>query len=131
MNEDYDVSGHVRQIEQRRPCVSGLENLPDHRTFDVEFSRSGKVLQITNYTGARSIRSFERFVYDGTGRLTRSSELDSQSVETIHTEYAYDLKGVRVGSTSYDSLGRVVARVTEEHLGNLLVSYTTFPLGTD
>jgi hypothetical protein len=122
MNESYDVKGRVRRIEQRQPGTRGLENLPDHRTFDVEFSPSGKIIQLTSYTGAKSVRGYERFSYDSADRLTRSVELDSQETEKTITEFAYNATGFRLGSITRDFLGTVIRRSVEEYAGNILVS---------
>lgn len=122
MNEAYGVTGRVRKVEQRRPALRGLEDRPYYQNFDVEFSPSGQLLQLTRYTGAQSICGYERFFYDSAGRLARSVEFDSQGTEETITEFAYDATGIRVGSITRDSLGAVIRRSTEECVGNVLVS---------
>ena len=122
MNESYDVAGHVRKIEQRRPGTRGLEHLLDQSNFDLEFSLSGELLQLTTYTGAQSVLGFERLFYDSARRLTRSVELDRQGNEKTITEFAYDATGIRLGSITRDSLGVVIRRSVEECVGNVLVS---------
>jgi hypothetical protein len=126
MNENYDVKGTVFRIEQRKPCVSGLEHLPDHENFDVELSPLGKITRLTNFTGGRIVRSSERFIYDDSGKLIRSLEFDAQGAETTSTEFEYGADRICLGSTSRDVSGTVIRRCVEEHVGNLLVSHTTF-----
>jgi hypothetical protein len=129
MNENYEVKGHVFRIEQRQPCISGLEHLPDRKNFDVELCRSGKVTRLTNYTGGQVVRGSERFVYDGSGRLIHSLAFDNQGAETSNTEYEYGAKGISTDWTTRDNSGKIVGRGAEEYAGGLLVSHTTFRAG--
>jgi hypothetical protein len=123
MNENYDVRGCVRTIEQRRPGTRALKHLPDHWNFDIEFFPSGQVLQRTTYTGSLDVQRFERFFYDSAGQLTHSVELDAQGTETSSTEFAYDPTGTRLGSITRNSSGVTIRRSIEEYAGDVLVSY--------
>jgi YD repeat-containing protein len=126
MNEDYGVKGLVHRLEQRKPCVPGLEHLPDHNSFDVEFSPSGQVIHLTQYTGAGNVFRSECYSYDDSGKLAQSLEFDSAESEAGTTDYEYDGDGKRVAWTSRDKSGTVTRRGVEEYAGTLLVSLVTF-----
>jgi len=126
MNEDYGVKGLVHRLEQRRPCVPGLEHLLDHNSFDVEFSPSGQVIYLTQYTGAGNVCRSECHSYDESGKLTRSLEFDSAESEAGTTDYDYDSDGKRVSWTRRDKSGTVTGRGVEEYAGKLLVSLVSF-----
>ena len=126
MNEDYGVKGLVHRLEQRKPCVPGLELLPDHNSFDVEFSRSGQVAHLTQYTGAGNVFRSQCYSYDDSGKLARSFEFDSAESEAGTTDYDYDDDGKRVAWTSRDKSGAVTRRGLEEYAGALLLSLVSF-----
>jgi len=126
MNENYDVKGRVHRLEQRRPCVPGLEDLLDHNSFDVEFAPSGQVIYLTQYTGADNVFRSESFIYDESGRLARCLEFDSAESEAGTTEYDYDGAGKRIGWTRRDASGALTGHSVEEYAGKLLVSLVSF-----
>jgi YD repeat-containing protein len=126
MNEDYGVKGSVHRLEQRKPCVPGLEHLRDHNSFDVEFSPSGQVVYLTQYSGAGNVFRSESHIYDESGKLARSLEFDSAESEAGTTDYEYDSDGKRVGWTRRDKSGTVTGRGIEEYAGKLLVSVVSF-----
>ena len=126
MNEDYGVRGLVHRLEQRKPCVPGLEHLPDHNSFDVEFSASGLVVHLTQYTGAGNVFRSECYSYDESGKLARSLEFDSAESEAGTTKYDHDGDGKRIGWTKRDKSGVVTGRGVEEYAGKVLVSIVSF-----
>jgi YD repeat-containing protein len=126
MNDNYNVKGPILKLEQRRPCVLGLELLLDHNSFDVEFSPSGQVIYLTQYTGAGNVFRSECYSYDESGKLARSLEFDSSESEAGTTEYDYDGDGRRVGWTRRDKSGTVTGRGVEEYAAKLLVSLVSF-----
>jgi hypothetical protein len=126
MNENYNVKGPVLKLEQRKPCVPGLEHLVDYDSFDVEFSPSGQVVHFTQYTGAGDVFRSECYSYDDSGKLARSLEFDSAESEAGTTDYDHDSDGKRVGWTRRDKSGTVTGRGVEEYAGKLLVSLVSF-----
>jgi hypothetical protein len=126
MNENYSVKGPVLKLEQRKPCVPGLEHLVDYDSFDVEFSPSGQVVHFTQYTGAGNVFRSECHSYDQLGKLARSLEFDSVESEAGTTDYEYNSDGKRIGWTRRDKSGVVSGRGVEEYAEKLLVSLVSF-----
>jgi hypothetical protein len=118
MNENYDVKGCVHTLELRRPWKYGLDNLPNHESFDVEFSPTEKVLQQTDYTNATGVYRSSRFTYDDTGRLVRTVEFDGAGIEVAISEFEY-FEGRRL-CTTRDATGIVTGRDVDEYDGKLL-----------
>ena len=111
MKEKYGVKGCIRRLEQRKQLdfiIKGLNQTPNHTSFDVEFSDTGQVLQKTYYTfGGVSYRS-ERFEYDDRGRLIRTMEFDSMGAEVAVSELVYS-EG-KCAWTSLDEAGTTTGR---------------------
>jgi hypothetical protein len=126
MHENYELRVPVFRIEQRKPCVSGLEHVPNHDNFDVELSPLGKITRLAKFTGGQIVRGSEHVIYDEFDKLVRSIEFDDQGVETANTLFEYGADGIFLGSTSRDVSGTVIWRSVEEFVGNLPVSRTTF-----
>jgi len=126
MNENYDLEGRVHKLEQRRPITSGLESLPDHDSFDVEFSPSGQAIHFTQYTFAGQVFRSETYNYDDLGRLVRTLEFDGADTEASKTDYECDSGGKRVGWTRRDKSGAVTVRSAQEYLGRLVASLVSF-----
>jgi hypothetical protein len=126
MNENYNVKGPVLKLEQRKPCVPGLEHLVDYDSFDVEFSPSGQVVHFAQYTGAGNVFRSEYHSYDQSGKLARSLEFDNAESEAGTTDYEFDSDGKRIGWTRRDKSGAVTGRGVEEYAGKLLVSLVSF-----
>jgi hypothetical protein len=126
MNENYDVKGPVRRLEQRRPCVTGLEHLHDHWSFDVEFSPTGQVVYLANYIGAGTIHRSYRSIYDNAGKLLRTLQFDADGVETSSTDFERSEDGSRATWTTRDTAGGITNRVVEEYVAGLLMSYASF-----
>lgn len=126
MNEIYNVKGPVLKLEQRKPCVPGLEHLVDHNSFDVEFSPSGQVVHFTQYTGAGVVFRSGCHSYDQSGKLARSLEFDSTELAAGAIDYEYNSDGKRVGWTKRDKSGAVTGRGVEEYVGSLLASLVSF-----
>jgi hypothetical protein len=89
MNENYELKGRVHKFEQRRPISPGLEDLPDHDNFDVEFSPSGQAIHFTQYTFAGHVFRSETYIYDELGRLVRTLEFYGADTEASKTGYEY------------------------------------------
>jgi len=124
MNENYDLKGRVRTLEQRRPRNYGLDNLPNHDSFDVEFSPTGQVLQQTDYTNASAVYRSWRFTYDDAGRHIRSVQFDGAGVEVAISEFER-AEGRRV-CTTRDATGAVTGRDVDEFVDNLLTLLGTY-----
>ena len=71
MNDKYDLKGGVHKLEQRRTWNIGLAHLPNHDSFDVEFSPSGQILRLTTYNMAGALIGSEHFVYSDSGKIER------------------------------------------------------------
>src|SRR5271156_2287279 len=110
MNENYNVKGPVLKLEQRKPCLPGLEHLVEYDSFDVEFSSSGQVARFTQFTGAGDVFRSECHSYDESGKLARSLEFDSAESEAGATDYEYHSDGKRVGWTKRDKSGTAIGR---------------------
>ncbi len=126
MNENYNVKGPILKLEQRKPCVPGLEHLVDYHSFDVEFSPSGQVVHFTQYTGAGNVFCSECHSYDQSGKLARSLEFDSAESEAGATDYEHDSDGKRIAWTKRDKSGALIGRSAEEYVENHLVSLVSF-----
>jgi hypothetical protein len=117
MNENYDVKGSVHTLEQRKPWKYGLEHLRNLKSFDVEFSPAGQVLQRTDYTNAESIYRSTRFEYHESGRLIRAVEIDGAGIELAVSEFEYsESKQLCI---TRDTKGIVTGRDIDEYNGNL------------
>jgi hypothetical protein len=123
MNENYGVKGPVHKLQQRKLWNIGLEHLPNHESFDVEFSPSGQLLQKTKYNMAGSPIGSERFLYNDSGKIIRAVELNSAGEETHISDFDYQSQENRVETTRKSS-GEVVSRTIEVYEGNLLMSFT-------
>jgi len=124
MIESYDVKGSVHILEQRSPWKYGLDDLQNHRSFDVEFSPAGKVLRQIEYTNAESIYRSSRFTYDDAGRLIRTVDFNGVGIEVAISEFEY-AEGSRV-CTTRDATGIVTGRHVDEYKGSLLIVLGTY-----
>jgi hypothetical protein len=115
MNEEYEVTGPIQRIQQRKPGVSGLDHLPNFDSFDVEFSPTGKVIQKTNYTGAGTVQSYERFFYDDGDELIERCSFDGLGEQASITQFRYNDAGKLVSWIGYDPSGAVTRAGTEVH----------------
>src|SRR5579859_416986 len=127
MNETYGTKGCVHRLEQRKHLkfpVDGLDQTPNHDSFDVEFSVTGQVLQeITFNYGGATFRS-TRFEYDEAGRLTRTVESDNTGAEVAFSERVYS-EG-RCTWINRDSTGMITSHGVDEYNGEYLVLLSTF-----
>jgi hypothetical protein len=124
MNEYYGVKGRVHTLEQRKSWNIGLEHLPNHDSFDVEFSPSGQTLRITNYNMAAIAIGSEHIDYDCLGKLIGSVEFDASGLKTCSSDFIYQSQESRVVIKRKPS-GQVISRIVEAYEGNLLQSLTT------
>jgi len=125
MNDEYQVKGRVRRLEQRKVWNVGLEHLPNHDSFDVEFSSSGKILLLTSYNMAGVVTGSEQFFYDDGGKLACSLEFNSKGGQTRKTTFLHQTDENR-GITSSEVDGKFAGRVVEVHDGRLLLSWTSY-----
>ncbi len=114
MNENYDVKGSVRRIEQRTPGVSGLERLRDFNSFDIDFSLTGQVLRITNYKNSGDVSDSQKNVFDTNDVHLRTIFFDSNTAETGRTELQYDDQHRCIGWLGFDTVGALVRRCEHE-----------------
>ena len=124
MNENYDFSGSVHRLEQRKPWEYGLDHLPNHEAFDVEFSPTGQVLQQTDYTNALEIYRSTRYVYDDSARLIRSLEFDAAGTRRAVSEIEYSNE--KRTWTTRNSIGIVTSRGVEEYCGTVPALLATY-----
>jgi hypothetical protein len=122
MNEKYEVTGPIQRIEQRKPSVAGLEHLPNFDSFDLEFSPTGRVIRKTSYTGAGTVQSYERFLYDGGDKLIERCWFDGEGSQASSTHCRYDDAGKLVSCIGCDRSGAVTRTGTQRYIGELLVS---------
>src|SRR5579862_3490868 len=107
LNNNYYFEGAVRRLEQRRPWkYGGVEHLPNHESFDVEFSPTGLVLELTDYRKSGAVYRINRYAYDEAGRLVRSVEFDGNGREVAISKYE-NLESKQL-SVTRDSSGIVV-----------------------
>jgi hypothetical protein len=125
MNENYEIKVGVHKLEQRTPSIPRLKHLRDHKNFDIEFSPSGKVLQVTNYTGALIVHSREYLLYDDQLTLALSVELDAAyRCKKITSLESFD-KGVKTWITR-TTLGQETNRAIELFDDGRLLSVKSF-----
>jgi hypothetical protein len=124
MNENYDFNGRVHRLKQRKPCQFSLVHLPNHEAFDVEFSRTGQVLQQTDYTNALEVYRSTRWVYDDSDRLIRTLEFDAAGTQRAVSEFEYSNE--RRAWTTRNSIGIVTSRGVEEYRGTVLTLLATY-----
>src|ERR1051325_3906980 len=128
MHDNHDVKGRVQKIEQRAQSRKGLKNLhhlPDHDSFDVEFSPSAQVVQQTRYTLGGQVHDSTRFIYGERGELVRTLKFDGTGRELLRTDYLCESEGRCVGWTVYDSAGVLIRRCVQRYACELLVSSAT------
>ena len=125
MNANYGIKGPVHTLQQRKLWNIGLENLPNPDSFDVEFSPSGQVLRITNYSMAAIAIGSEHFDYDSFGKLIRCVELDANGRETCNSDCLNESQESRLIIKRKPS-GEVVSRIVEAYEGDLLLSHSMY-----
>jgi hypothetical protein len=125
MNENYGVKGPVHRLEQRKLWNVGLEQLPNHESFDVEFSPSGQPLRITNYNMGGAAIGSEQFVYSSSGQTIRSVGFDSAGAKIRGSDFDYRTDGSRIVTTRKTS-GDVMSRTVEIYDGDLLLSLAVY-----
>jgi hypothetical protein len=129
MHDSYDVKGRVHRIDQRRlrsdESLKNLQHLHDHDSFDIEFSRSGQVLQQTNYTFSAKVHGSKRFIYAERGELVHTLKFDGAGSPLRSTDFQCDSEGRCVGWTGFDPSGALTRRCVQRYAGKLLVSSAT------
>jgi len=128
MDEYKDVQGKVHTLEQRRENKFENPDRPDPRNFDVEFSPSGLVLQITTRTTSGGFYRSERFVYSERGELIRSATTDRSGVESENTDFIKESDERRIWRTR-DSSGLAVGNGVTEYSDGHAVRSTSFRSG--
>jgi hypothetical protein len=126
MDEKYEIKGFAHILEQRKPCSTSIEHLQSFDNFDVEFSLSGCVLQITKYSGALAICGSERFACNDSERVIRIVQFDREGAETCITDIEYEKDGSQVAKTARNPSGDVTGRTVEVHEGNRLLSVAAY-----
>ena len=124
MNENYDVKGSVRRIEQRTPGVSGLERLRNRNSFDVDFSPTGQALRITNYKNSGDVDDSRENVFDTNGVHVRTIFFDSDGAETGRTELQHD-ESRCTGWLAFDAVGTLLRRCEKQFSGNRIATTDT------
>ena len=125
MNDKYEVKGRVHRLEQRKDCNLGLEHLPNHDCFDVDFSPSGQVLRLTTYNMGGTVIGSEQFVYSDSGKMASSLDFDSAGRQTHSTRFVHQTGGNRV-ITASETGGKFTGRTVEVYDGSLLLSFASY-----
>src|SRR6266436_2082244 len=112
MNDKHDVKGRVHKLEQRKVWNIGLEHLPNHDSFDVEFSPSSQILRLTTYNMAGAVIGSSHFVYDDSGKISHSLEFDSTGRQIHSNEFVHQTQGNQVITIS-ESEGKFAGRTVE------------------
>jgi len=128
MHEYDDVQGQAHTLEQRREDQFGNPDLPDPRNFDVEFSSSGLVLQLTTRTTSGGFHRSERFVYGDAGELLRSVITNRSGVESEITDFIRESDERQIWTTR-DFSGVVVGNGVTQYSNGLAVRSTSFRSG--
>jgi hypothetical protein len=129
MNDKYDVKGRVHTLEQRTNWnLRQLDRLLNHDSFDVEFSPSGQVLQVTTYNMAGGVIGSNHFEYGNSGKTSRSLQLDSAGRQIHTTKFFYETQGNRVTTTS-ETDGKFAGRTIEVSEGSSLLSFASYDSG--
>lgn len=129
MNENYELKGCVRRLEQRRqskPLTPRIDKSRDFESFDVEFSPIGQVQNLTTYTRTGAVDGSERHIYDEMGNLISIVAFDGGGVQTTTTEFEYDKEQRRVEWIVRDFSAALLRRGTDQYFGDLLISLATF-----
>jgi hypothetical protein len=124
MNDKYDVKGRVHKMEQRKVWNIGLDHLPNRDSFDVEFSPSGQTLRLTTYDMAGAVIGSRHFVYNDSGKISRSLEFDSTERQIHTNDFVHQTEGNRVITIS-ETEGKFAGRTVEVCEGNLLLSFAS------
>jgi len=98
VRKNYDVTGPVRALTQRRENLTALKSLGnsfDPEFYQIEFSVEGLVRAKTRFRGDGEVYDAERFEYDPTGRITRIVVADSAGQLISSTEFEYPANGKR------------------------------------
>jgi hypothetical protein len=125
MREKYGVKGAVRRIEQRRFLDIGLPDLPDHESFDLEFSPSGKTLQLTKFNMAGNAIASEQLLYDRSDELYRVVKFEGTGKPTRGIDLGRRIDGNRI-TTVTESDGKFDGRTVEIFDGALLLSFASY-----
>ena len=125
MREKYGVKGPVRRIEQRRFLDIGLPDLPDHESFDVEYSPSGKTLQLTRFNMAGNAIASEQLLCDGSDEVYHVVKFDGAGKPTRGIDLGRRIDGNRI-TTVTESDGKFDGRTVEIFDGALLLSFASY-----
>lgn len=125
MNDKYDVKGRVHKSEQRKAWNIGLDHVPNPDSFDVEFSPSGQVLRKTNYNMAGAVIGSVHFLYNDSGKISRSLEFDGAEKQIYRNDFVHQTDGNRV-ITASETDGKFTGRTVEAYDGNLLLSFASY-----
>jgi hypothetical protein len=129
MNDKYDVKGRVHKLEQRKDWHLGrLDHLLNQDSFDVEFSPSGQILQVTNYDMAGSVIGSSHFEYDNSGKASRSLQFDGNERQIHTTVFFYETQGNRL-VTITETDGKFAGRTVELSEGDLPLSFASYDSG--
>jgi hypothetical protein len=127
MNEEYGLKGCVQRLEQRRQSrfdTEGLRQVPDHNSFDVEFSFLGQVSQKTFYTHGGVVHGSTHFQYDESRRLIRTEDFDRVGTSVGWSELVYSEQ--KCEWANHDTAGVITSHGVDEYDGNHLVLTSTF-----
>lgn len=125
MDENFEVKGFVKRIEQRTPGLSGLERLQNFDSFDVDFSPARQILRITYYTNSGTVYKTQVNVFDSTGVHVRTIFLNSDGSETGRTDLEHDERGRCTGWVDFDAAGGVLRRCNRQFAGDRITTIKT------
>lgn len=124
MYEINDLKGPVQRVEQRKRWAIDLDHLPEMGAFDIEFSRSGKILRETHYFGNGAVYDSSHFFFDEAERLIRTVRYDKRGIAVAFSDAEY-VDGNCVW-TMRDAEGVVIAWNIEVYGGNRLLRLESY-----
>jgi hypothetical protein len=119
VKRNYDVTGPVRRLTQRRErrtALASLDPLLDFHSFQIEFSPDGLVLVNTRYRFDGAASDVERFAHGVRGRLIGTVKTDGAGAPLSSCILEYESDG-KV-SVTRNAKGEVICKHTSEFDGD-------------
>lgn len=128
MNHAFGIKGSVRKLEQRKHhkqnAIADLAHLRDFHSYDLEFSRSGQLLQETSYKLGGSFDCITRFDYNELGKIIHTEQFDGKGRRDGSSQFIYsDSKCIWVNRDSQDV---ITSNGIDQYQDSLLLSASTF-----
>ena len=127
MRKNYDVTGPVRRLTQRRErrtALASLDHLIDWESFQIEFSSEGLVLVETRYRFDGVVGEVERFEYDMQRRAIGTVKTDGAGAPLSSCTVEYEADGKT--SVMRNAEGEAIHRHVKEFEGECPLVLASF-----